>query len=373
MRNGRKPVLTEWQLFCLVLNGMVGIGVFSLAREVGEAAGRSSLLAIPLAGLLAVLQVTSMYLLAKRFPEQTISEYAGQILGRFLGPVYLLGYALAAMTLTIVVSRSYWLLVSAWTLGKTPQLALLAPMILVCWNTARRGVVVTARKIELINYGGLILMFVLMLPVVPLDWDFVRPVLDNGVSGVLRGILPSIFALAGYDILLLVFPYVHSRRTLSVSIFAIALATLFYTVTTLFVLGVLGLEFALLSPWPLQLYLNRFASSVFERADVVFLIVWSFQIINIITISMYTAISCLVGIWPRRLDTRRAASFILLPILIGTALPIRSAMQRQLSSIYSLIALLYLGTLPFLLWLLAVLRGKKGEVKDEQKAQDKVA
>lgn len=372
MRNGRKPVLTEWQLFSLVLNAIVGIGVFSLARDVGEAAGRSSLLAIPLAGLLVVLQLIGMYLLAKRFPEQPISEYAGQILGRFLGLVYLLGYTLAAMALILVVSRSYWLLVAAWTLGKTPQMAFLVPLILVCWNTARRGIVATARTVEFINYGGLILMLVLMLPVVSLDFDLVRPVVDNGVGGVLRGIFPSIYALAGSDILLLVFPYARSKRTLSLAISAVALATLFYTVTTLFILGTLGLEFTLLSPWPLQLYLNRFAFSVFERADVVFLIVWSFQIVNILSINMYTATSCLRGVWPR-LGTQRAALIILLPILIGISLPVRLAVQKQLVTVYSFVALSYLGTLPFLLWLIAVLRGKKGEGKGERNAQDKVA
>lgn len=371
MRNGRKPVVTEWQLFCFVLNAIVGIGVFSLARDVGEAAGRSSLLAIPLAGLLVVLQLIGMHLLATRFPEQPISEYAGQILGRILGPVYLLGYTLAAIALILVVSRSYWLVVSAWAMNRTPQMAFLLPLVLVCWNTAKRGVVATARTVELINYGGLILMFVLMLPVVSLDFDLVRPVVDNGVGGVLRGVFPSIYALAGSDILLLVFPYARSKRTLAVAISAVVFATFFYTIITLFILGTLGLEFALLSPWPLQLYLNRFAFAVFERADVVFLIVWCFQIINILTINMYTATSCLRGIWPR-LDSQRAASIILLPTLIGLSLPVRLATQKQLVTIYSIVALLYLGTLPFLLWLLAVLRGKKGE-RGGQNAQDNVA
>lgn len=373
MRNSRKTVLTEWQLFCLVLNGIVGIGVFSLAREAGEAAGKGALLAIPLAGLLVVaLQLVGMYLLASRFPQQPISEYAGQILGRFLGKIYLIGYALVALSLPIIISRSYWLLVSAWTLGRTPQIAFLAPLVLVCWNTVRQGLVVTARKVELINYGGLILMFVLMLPVVSLDWDLVRPVFDNGVRGVLRGIFPSMYSLIGADILLLVFPFVQSKRVFPIATTAVVLATVFYTVITLFIFGTLGLEFALITPWPLQLYLNRFAFSVFERADIAFLIVWSFQIINIITIHMYTATSCLRGAWPR-LDAKGAALLVLALILIGVTAPVRTATQFQLVSIYSVVALLYLGTLPFLLWLIAVLRGKRGVRRSEQNAPEKVA
>ncbi len=366
MHESRQPVLTGWQLFSLVLNSIVGVGIFGLARRAGEVAGRGVLLAIPLAGVFVVLQIIGMFLLASRFPQQTLSEYARQILGDFLGRIYLLGYILMTIALVLIASRSYWLLASSWTMERTPQIAFLLPLVLVCWNVARRGIVVTARTVELINYGGMTLIFLLMLPILDLDWDLVRPVLDTGISGVLRGIPLTIYSISGSEIILLVFPFVRSKRAFAITVAALALATLFYMVTTLFILGTLGLELTVLTPWPLQLYLNRFAFALFERFDVVFLIVWAFQMVNLISINMYTAANCLRGVYPR-LDAQRSALIVLMLVLVGIAIPARAAIQSIIVKQFSLAALIYYGVLPFLLLLVAILRGKKGEDRDEQK------
>lgn len=372
MANVRNNKLTNWQLFCLVLNGMVGIGVFSLAREVGAVAGKGALLAIPLSGSLVLVQLLGMQLLAGRFPQQTLREYACLILGPFLGKIYLLGYTVIVLGVAVLVLRSYWLLVSAWALLRTPQIAFLVPLVLVCWNTARRGLIVTARKVEFINYGGLALILVLMLPVLPLDGELVRPVLDTGVGGVLRGIFPTAYSLLGVDIMLIVFPFVKPKQALPVATAAVAVAVLFYTVITLYIFGTIGLELTVLTPWPLQAYLNRFASPIFERADVAFLIIWSFQIINIITINMFTATSCLrgVGSW---LNEQRAALIVLVLLLIIVTIPVRFAGHAQLITVWSGAALVYLGILPFLLWLIAVVRGKRGVRQDEQESSQQVA
>ena len=205
-----------------------------------------------------------------------------------------------------------------------------------------------------------------MLPILDLDWDLVRPVLDTGISGVLRGIPLTIYSISGSEIILLVFPFVRSKRAFAITVAALALATLFYMVTTLFILGTLGLELTVLTPWPLQLYLNRFAFALLERFDVVFLIVWAFQMVNLISINMYTAANCLRGVYPR-LDAQRSALIVLMLVLVGIAIPARAAIQSIIVKQFSLAALIYYGVLPFLLLLVAILRGKKGEDRDEQK------
>ena len=363
-----KPLkgVSGWQLFCLVLNGMVGIGAFNLARQVGKVAGRGALLAIPLAGLVVIIQLTGMNSLASRFPTQTLNEYVGHIVGPFLAKVYLFVYAALATSSGIIVARSFWPLVSAWALENTPQAAVLVAMMLLCWNIARRGVVVTARMVELINYGGLALMIALLLPIVPINLDFLRPVTEQGFVTILRGIIPSVFALAGYDIFLVVFPFTRTRCRLLIAVAASSLATLFYTITTLLVLGSLGLDFAVTTVWPLQLYLNRLALAAFERADVVFLIVWSFQIINVIVISMYTGLSCLQGAFPR-VTARKLEFGLLMLSLAGVVLPVRFDLQTKLTVTYSMVAFFYQGFVPWVLWLVALLRGKGGEQVEQQK------
>lgn len=365
MQGKQRRVVSAWQLFCLVLNGMVGIGAFNLARQVGKVAGRGALLAIPLAGLVVIVQLIGMNLLASRFPTQTLNEYVVHIVGPFLAKVYLFVYAALATSSGIIVARSFWPLVAAWALENTPQAAVLVTMMLLCWNIAKRGVVVTARMVELINYGGLALMIALMLPIVPINLDLLWPLTEQGFASILRGIIPSVFALAGFDIFLIVFPFTRTRRRIWIAVAASSVATLFYTITTLLILGSLGIDFALTAVWPLQLYLNRLALAAFERADVVFLIVWSFQIINVIVISMYTGLSCLQGLFPR-VAARKLAWGLLVLSLAGVALPVRFALQTKLTVTYSMVAFFYQGFVPWVLWLVALVRGKRGEQVEQQ-------
>ena len=364
MRNKHQRVVTEWQLFCLVLNGIVATGVFSLARNTGEKAGAGALLAIPLAGTVMLVKLIGFYLLASRFPGQTLNEYSGQLLGPVVAKGYLLVYALLSVGFAISIPRAHFPIVSAWALRKTPQLAFMIPLVLVCWNVAKRGVVVTARVVETLNYGGLALMLLLMVPATPVDLDFVRPIFEKGIDGVLRGIIPSLYALAGSDVFLIVFPFTRSKRTFWIGTAALGLATVFYTVTTLLIIGTLGLEFTLLSTWPLELYLNRFALAVFERLDVVFLITWTLQIISSTAIVMYVATSCLQGAFPK-LKLGAVTFTILILALIGVSYPV-SSLESQIMSTYSLVGTAFLGVSPWLLWLLALLRGKRGGQVGEQ-------
>lgn len=366
MQDKHRQVITGWQLFCLTLNGVVATGVFSLARDVAEVAGAGALVAIPLTGVVMLVKLVGIHLLANRFPEQTLNEYSYQLLGPVLAKVYLLIYGLLSLAVAISIPRAHFPLVAAWALGLTPKIAFMAPLAIVCWNVVKRGVVVTARVVEMFNYGGLALMLLLMVPVIPVDLDFVRPVFEQGPASIMRGIVPALFAFSGFDVYLIVFPYVRSKRKFWIGAAAVGMATLFYTVTTFLIIGNLGLEFTLLSTWPLQSYLNRFSLAVFERADVVFLIAWIFQVINATIVVMFVAVSCLQGTFPRVRPS--FIHYLLLALsLAGVAYPIYSVLEAQIIGTYSLVAIAFLGGTPWLLWLLALLRGKRGGESDAQK------
>lgn len=361
-----KRVITGWQLFCLILNAMVGVGIFALAGQAGAVAGRGALLSIPLTGLLVLLQLIFIYLLAKRFPRQELNEYITHIIGQLPGKAYLLGYTFVALGLAVITCRSYWLLVSAWILNTTPQAVFLVPLVFVCWNVAQRGVVTTARTVELLNYGALALILILMIPVLKIDWDFIRPLTGNGVNRILRGVVPCLQSFLGVDILLIVFPFVRSKRTLPIAVSAVAFTTVFYTLTALFTFGSLSVELATLSRWSLQHYLNRFAFALFERADIVFLVIWTFQIINVIAIHMYAAIHCLGGVLGPQKQSQTSL-LVFMVMAVAVLMPTTEAAQLKIIAIYSPISLFYLGVFPLLFWLIALLRGKKGESVDEQK------
>lgn len=356
----RRGKLTNFQLFSLVFNTAIATGVFTIARSTGDVAGRGFWAAILLAVLFSVLQLAGMYLLSRQFPDQSLPEYAPVILGRPLAAVYLFGYFLIAISLAVVVPRNYWLILSSWIFQRTPQWAFTVPLALVCWNVARRGLVVLSRISEMMLVLSVPALILLLIPHQSFDVDFLRPLLDKGPGDLLKGVLPAYFSMTGFDILLFAYPFSGRRRAFRTAALGVTVVGLVYTISSMLIVGTLGLELTLLNIWPLQQYLNHFNLNVVERLDVIFLILWTVQVCMTVMIPLFEAAACLRGIFPA-LGTQGATNLALLVLLAGLLLPTRLPAQVQLQNAYSLAALFYIGLLPPFLWLIAKLRGKGGE------------
>lgn len=364
----RQGNLSSYQLFGLMVNLMVATGIFTIARSVSEVAGRGVAVSVLLAGVLALAQLGGMYLLAKRFPQQTLPEYAPIILGKVLGPVYLLGYSLLHTAVALLVARNFWPLVDAWDFH-TPSRVFLSLLILVSWNIARRGLIVLSRVSEIILTLSIPIFLLILLPHSRIDLDQLRPVLDRSAWDLIKGMLPAYFSLAGFDVLLFAYPFSTQKKAMRTGALAVAAVSVLYAGVSVLVITTLGLERTLTLTWPMQTYLNNFAFAVVDRLDVLFLMFWTLQIVMSITIPLFMAGACLRGMMPK-LSSHGAANLSLIPLLGAAMLHDGLPAQTAALEIYSYIAIVYIGTLPFLLWLTAVIRGKGGKQGGKDKAQN---
>lgn len=174
----RAGTVDQFQLFSLLVNVMVATGIFNIARVVGAEAGRGTPLAIMMAGLLSLGQLAAMYLLSRRFPDQTLPEYAQLVLGKVTGGVYLLSYLVLNLSLAILIPRNFWILIDAWDFH-TPHRILLGLLVLVGWSMSRRGVVVLSRVSGIMLLLSIPAFLLIVWPHAGLDFDRLRPVLDR--------------------------------------------------------------------------------------------------------------------------------------------------------------------------------------------------
>lgn len=367
-KNRRAGVVSNYQLFSLVFNLMVATGVFTIARTVSAVAGRGVVLSIPLAGLLALTQLTGMYLLAKRFPDKSLPEYAPIILGKVIGYAYLFGYFLMNIGIAILIARNFWVIIDAWDLH-TPSRIFLSLLTLVSWNVARRGVIVLSRVSELMLALSVPVLLFIIMPHSGLDFDHLRPILDRSPLDLVKGVLPAYFAMVGFDVLLFVYPFSGRKQAMKMACLATMSATLLYTVVSVLIVTTLGMERTLSLTWPMQSYLNNFAFAIVDRLDVIFLMIWTWQVFMSVTIPLFMAGACLRGILPS-LGSRRAADLCLALLLTAAVLPIDLPTQAQALEIYSNIAIVYVGSLPFMLWLVALLRKKGGGISESEKSKN---
>ena len=355
---GRSGTVDQFQLFSLVVNVMVATGVFNIARVVGEKAGRGTPVAIILAGLLSLAQLSGMYLLSRRFPEQTLPEYAQSVLGKVPGALYLISYLILNLSLAVLIPRNFWILIDAWDLH-TPHRVLLGLLVLLGWSMARRGVVVLSRVSQVLLVLSIPAFLLIIWPHSGLDFDRIRPVLDRGPGELLTGVLPAYFAMTGFDVFLFVYPFSRRRRTFGVASLAVGSATLLYAISSVLTITSLSLERTLMLVWPLQNYLNDFSFTVVDRLDVIFLMLWLWQVTMSVAIPLFMATSCLRGL-SAKLSGKTAADICGALLFIAAMMPIDLPTQTRLLDLYSHTAIVFTGSFPLVLWLIAVLRRKGG-------------
>lgn len=171
--------------------------------------------------------------------------------------------------------------------------------------------------------------------------------------------MPAYFAMTGFDVFLFVYPFSHRRRVLGAASLAVGSATLLYAVSSTLTIAALSLERTLLLVWPLQNYLNDFSFAVVDRLDVIFLMLWVWQVTMSVAVPLFMATSCLRGISPR-LSGKAAADICAALLFAAAMMPIDLPTQNRLLNVYSHVAVFFNGSLPLVLWLTAVLRKKGG-------------
>lgn len=359
--------ITPFQLFCLIHLSMVGVGVLTLARDAGAIAGRGALISVVLAGALTGVQHFGIYLLVSRFPSQTLVEFVPTILGKYVGWLYLSVFLLIKGGFMILVGKTFWFLVNSWVLRNTPMVVFLWLLGGLAWLLNRRGLVVMARMGELIF---LLLQPIWLLALVAgyeLDLANLRPLFDEGVVAVLQATIPVYFAMAGFELLLFVYPFSTPKAALSAGLWGIGFSTLIYIVVVFLSIGVLGLPIVLIKVWPSIEILTTIVLPVIERIDTLFIFYWTLQIVMTITVIMYMNKILLKGIIGRRLPTHAAADLVGLAFFVGAAWPVSFDRVQSLINALGMASFVWAASSPWALWLIAVLR-KKG-AKDKKSAR----
>lgn len=147
-------------------------------------------------GLLAsVSGLLSIYIairLHRSFPKQTVIEYSGHLIGSIAGKLIGLAYFLYFLHATGAVVRAYAEFVSGSFLFKTPVLLVITSMILLCAFAVRGGIEMLARSAVIFTPIFMLPIFFLLLLIPELDPKNMLPLLNHGISPVLKGtILPQ--------------------------------------------------------------------------------------------------------------------------------------------------------------------------------------
>ncbi|MBU8596786.1 spore germination protein KB [Niallia circulans] len=285
--------LGKTQLFWFYVQAQIGIGILSLPYSLYKEAQTDGWISLLMSAVLVQIALFVLWLLHKRFPNDHLFSICEKTLGVFAGKVLTLVYIVYFVYTAALVLKNFTQLIVIWILTKTPEtvfmgliIASCLPLLLSTLDQKARMFVLTAPLI-------------LLIPIVMIggffhNADFLNllPIGVTEPSGLMKGTLAASFAINGYIVMSLIFPYVKATAAEKIKVVSLA----HWVVTFIYLLVVLACytsfsagELKLL-PEPFLYLIKSFSLPIVERIDLIFLCLWSVIVITTYAIYIYCGV-----------------------------------------------------------------------------------
>lgn len=320
----------------------------------------SELLSFPILLLLSA----PVYLLLKRFQNQTIIQYSQTIIGK-AGKLIGVLYVWFFIHLTAIALVQFSIYFSTAVFPETPLVFLIICLVLFCAYAVRKGIEVIGRLSEIIApiiIIGFITMTVLLIK--DMNLEVFTPVMEKGFFPVLHGgftISARTVEILGIAMLL---PYLNDHKKVKrVFILGLSLIVIFFLIITISTLAVFGVEEAKNLTFPFCSVCKIISVGDFlERIESIFKGIWLLGVFIKISLYYYLAVLGMSQLFNLK-DYKPLvlpAGTVIVPLSILIAPSIVEFREFTSYKIFSWYALFFILFIPSILLIIAVIR-KKGE------------
>ena len=352
------------QVILLVFSSRINILIAFLPILVAPPANQDVWLSVLVMAPINLIIAVPIYLLAKRFPNQTLYEYCQTIMGKagqVLGLLFV-WFSLHTSALALSYFSNFF---TTTIMPETPSLFFIITITLVSAYAVHHGIEVLGRFSEFIApFIMLTIITIFLLLSKDIDFHELTPILEKGIYPTLLG---GLFASSlmietlGFGMIL---PFLNEQgKTKKVILFSTLLLVPFILIITFAVLMTFGSELAKTFVYP-PYNAVRFVhvGDFLERIDAIYIGIWILGMFIRVSFSYYLAVLGVSQLFhlkdykPLILPT--GTIVVSLTTLINTnVVELREFVSYQVYTWYSLFFILFI---PSLLLLTAKIR-KKGE------------
>lgn len=281
--------ISSRQFTWLIISVLVSTSTVLIPGIIIFNAKQNTWLILPMATAVVMAGIMINLSLAKRFPGQSISQYAQIILGPWLGKLVSLFYGLTSLYSAAICLSVISQLIKMTTMQETPLWYFVLGLSLLAVYTAWLGIETIARANDLIfPFAIIILLLPLLMSISSGEIYRALPVFQLNYSEILKGAFPGIACLSEVFFILILAPAINKPEELqSASLKGLLLAGVFMTVVTQGILFVLGIYRASVYLFPLLRIAEEVnIMDIFERFEAVVLSAW--LLINSIKMGVFT-------------------------------------------------------------------------------------
>lgn len=303
--------------------------------------------------------------LGQRFPQHTLVQYSGVLLGRAAGKLVAGFYILFFLVLNVLVIREFSQFLTLTLLPKTPAYILNVAIVLVGGYAAAKGIEVVARMTQFVLplfVVGTLFIFILSIP--SMNSSKLLPLLEGGILPIIRSSVTPASWYGEVIVLAMLLPAVNKpREAKSRGFLAILAAAGFLSVDILITLGIFGPEltgYFRFPFWVVAKYIEY--GNYLQRVESVVAVFWITGMT--IKVALVSYVIALTTAQVLELTAYRPVFYPLILVqIMAASFPFinMAALDVILDQYWPPFALLFELALPLLLLLVALIRGKRRE------------
>ncbi|MFB7140699.1 endospore germination permease [Gottfriedia sp. NPDC056225] len=364
----KKETITSFQLFFYMVIAQLNMGIFIIPMILYKYGKHDGWISILVSCFFSICLVILYSFIHKRFPNLTIYEICKLFFGKWIGGLLIISYILYFIYISFLINQFYLSSFSKWVFPNTPYWGILLLLLVIGVYLGKESLRTMTRLFQL-TFWAIFIIFLFSLDAYQsIDWKYLLPIGQVNSLDILNGSYHTIFLSAGFECLLVVYPFVkdHHRKTIKSTVFSVLFVTIIYLFIVILCIGFFSPKEMKLIPEPtIYLFKTLTFFQELERLDLLFLSIWFVVIASSYVVYLFLAsvgISNLLNL--HKNQSLPIFTICLIIFLGGNFLPVSRDFMQKLLTIFSFASVCFLIVIPLLILCISLLfKIKSKEVK----------
>lgn len=345
-----EKMMSTRQLFLFIIQAQIGVGVLSIPFKLSKTAQGGGGITMILTGVITQIIILMFWGLLRKFPGlnlfQICLRLCGPVIGRGLIACYIAYFILIGANIMISAVR----VLQRWMMDATPTWILLALFSIMTYYLAKEKLTVLARFYALSSILFIPLIIFVSYGLTQAHFEYMYPLMEAGIWNILKAMKDTTISMYGFEVILVIFPLIDAtdKKKLRMVSMSNLFVTLFYTFVVCTCLMVFNTGQLRLIPEPVLYLVKSLNFYVIDRADVLFLPIWSITIVCSITSYAYSASIGLTQLFKQK-DHRVFTPFVSAAVFAICLVPATPIANHHLDVVAEYAAYLFVFVLPLIM------------------------
>lgn len=281
------------QLFSVLVNVIIGVGILGLPKTLAEKAGPDSLIVLVMGSGIFLVMALLIQRLVTKFPKNTIIEITNSLFFKPLGFLVGLGYFIYTVTLVVIEVRAFGEITKSFLLLNTPIEVIMITFLITAVYLVRSGIESIARlSVIILPLSIFPAVIVSMVAIPDLDFTYFLPILRTSFPDIVKALPSVFFSFLGFEFIVFISFFVKDTKNIrKTTIRTVGFVSIVYFIFTTITIARFGIVESQKLIWPVVTLFKSvdIPGTLLENVEVVIMSTWLLSIFMTIAISYFGA------------------------------------------------------------------------------------